>query len=97
MTRDLRFAIVPNGTPGLPKKISEGGHNGPSAATNNSVEKIATDTIEPPEAGTPGQAAFTQLPTGTEVTIVGDGFNGRTVSVRCKDHSYFVFARYRRA
>jgi hypothetical protein len=49
--------------------------------------------IEAAEGGKPRLAPLTHLPTGTEVTIIGDGFNGRTVKVRCNDCSYFVFLR----
>jgi hypothetical protein len=49
--------------------------------------------IEAVEGGTPQLAALTHLPTGTEATIVGEGFNSRTVKVCCNDCSYFVFLR----
>lgn len=35
--------------------------------------------------------AITQLPRGAELQISGDGFNERTIKVRCQDSFYFVF------
>ena len=34
---------------------------------------------------------ITQLPRGAELQISGEGFNDRTVKVRCHDSFYFVF------
>jgi hypothetical protein len=34
---------------------------------------------------------ITQLPQNARLEICGDGFNERTVKVRCKDSFYFVF------
>jgi hypothetical protein len=34
---------------------------------------------------------ITQLPQHAQLEICGDGFNERTVKVRCKDSFYFVF------
>ena len=31
------------------------------------------------------------LPNGASVTLIGGGFNDRTVKVRCNDNYYFVF------
>jgi hypothetical protein len=41
--------------------------------------------------GTAGRSPLKHLRAGTEVTIVGDGFNTRTVKVRCNDCSYYAF------
>ena len=53
-------------------------------------KNIVAIAIESPEDGTTRHVSLTQLPTGTEVTIVVEGFNGRTVKVHCNDRSYFV-------
>jgi len=58
-------------------------------------KNIAAMAVDEPDDGTVRHVSLTQLPTGTELTIVGDGFNGRTVTVCCNDRSYFVFLRYR--
>jgi hypothetical protein len=49
--------------------------------------------IDGPEEGTLRHISLTQLATGTELTIVGEGFNSRTVRACCNDRSYFVFLR----
>ena len=41
----------------------------------------------------PRNTSLTQLPTGTAVTIMGDGFNNRTVKVYCNGCLYFVYLR----
>jgi hypothetical protein len=38
-----------------------------------------------------GAGHIEQLPGGTEVTVVGEGYNHRTMRVQCKGRLYFVF------
>jgi hypothetical protein len=52
---------------------------------------IVAMAIECPEARAPQLSPLMHLPTGAEVTILGEGFNGRTVKVCCNGCSYFVF------
>jgi len=54
---------------------------------------IVAMALDSAEGGTPHSASFAQLPAGTEIRIVGVGFNNRTVRVCCHDRSYFVFWR----
>lgn len=54
-------------------------------------KNIAAIAIEGTEHGMPRYGLISQLPKGTELTILGTGFNHRTATVRCHDRSYFVF------
>lgn len=54
-------------------------------------KNIAAIVIEGSEQGRPRCVLIAQLPKGTQVEVVGDGFNNRTATVRCHDRSYFVF------
>ena len=56
-------------------------------------KNIVAMALDQLEDGTLRHVSLTALPTGTDVTIVGEGFNGRTVRVRCNDRSYFVFVQ----
>jgi hypothetical protein len=61
-----------------------------AAVLSKNIVAMALDELED---GTLRHVSLTALPTGTEVTIVGEGFNRRTVRVRCNDRSYFVFVQ----
>jgi hypothetical protein len=52
---------------------------------------ISAIAIEGTGRGRPQHGAITRIPTGTELRIVGDGFNQRTVRVECNGSAYFVF------
>jgi hypothetical protein len=52
---------------------------------------IAAIAIEGSEQGKPRYGLISHLPKGTELTLIGDGFNQGTATVRCNDQSYFVF------
>jgi hypothetical protein len=54
-------------------------------------KNIAAISIEGSENGKPRCGLISQLPKGTELTIVGAGFNHRTAKVCCHNRSYFVF------
>ena len=54
---------------------------------------IVAMALDSAESGTPHSTSFAQLPAGTEIRIVGAGFNDKTAKVRCHDRSYFVFWR----
>lgn len=54
-------------------------------------KNIAAIAIEGTEQGRPRYGLLSQLPKGTELTVVGNGFNHRTATVRCHDKAYFVF------
>jgi hypothetical protein len=54
-------------------------------------KNISAIAIEADDAGKARCGLIEELPCGVEVTIVGDGFNGRTVRVQYNDRSYFVF------
>jgi hypothetical protein len=54
-------------------------------------KNIAAMAVEAAEGGKPQYGPLGQLPRGTQVTVVGDGFNDRTVRVQCNDRLYFVF------
>ena len=56
-----------------------------------SKDIVAMAVERSPEGRTARHTGLTQLQTGTEVTIVGKGFNKNTVRVRCDDQSYFVY------
>jgi len=52
---------------------------------------ICAIRIEGTEHGEFQHGAIARLPSGTELKIVGDGFNHRTVRVECNESVYFVF------
>ena len=54
---------------------------------------IVAMAFDSTESGTPYHTCFAQLPAGTELRVVGAGFNDKTAKVRCRDRSYFVFWR----
>ena len=56
-------------------------------------KNIVAMSVESPESGRPQHSSLTQIPAGTQVTILGEGFNDRTVRVRYRDGSYFIFLR----
>lgn len=51
----------------------------------SAIPVLAADT------GAKELGTITQLPRGAELHISGEGFNDRTVKVRCQDSFYFVF------
>ncbi len=56
------------------------------------AKNIAAIQLLPPDgAGETRLGMITQLPTGAEVQICGEGFNERTVRVRWAGGYYFVF------
>jgi hypothetical protein len=82
------------GVPGNAEKPKEGGAS--VSLFQHAVvlsKNIVAMAVDEPDDGTVRHVSLTQLPTGTELTIVGEGFNGRTVRVCCNDRSYFVFLR----
>ena len=56
-------------------------------------KNIVAMSIETPEGERPQPASLTQIAAGTQVTILGEGFNDRTLKVRYRDGSYFIFLR----
>lgn len=57
--------------------------------TRTLKQNIAAIPIrEEPE---PESGAFMQLPAGSKIEVHGDGFNDKTVKVRCRRELYFVF------
>jgi hypothetical protein len=52
---------------------------------------IVAIAIEGTEGTNPQHVAIARLSSGTEVRIVGDGFNHRTARVECNGSVYFVF------
>jgi hypothetical protein len=56
-------------------------------------KNISAIVVEVTEDGSPRCGSLQQLASGSQVTVVGDGFNARTVRVLCNDHSYFVFVQ----
>ena len=53
------------------------------------VKAIGAVQLEPAQAGRLG--SFCQLPAGSVLTTIGDGFNEQTVLVRCGEVFYIVF------
>jgi hypothetical protein len=57
------------------------------------LKKIAAIQLVPTGDGDGGArlGTISQLLPGTRLNVCGDGFNERTVKVRCEDGFYFVF------
>jgi hypothetical protein len=83
----LKRGLVPDNTEKQLKQRSV------SALQRSTIlqKNIVAMALESPEDGTAPHVSLTQLPSGAEVAIVGEGFNDRTVKVHCNDRSYFVF------
>lgn len=52
---------------------------------------ISALAIEADERGGRRRGLIEQLPTGTRLFPIGDGFNERTIKVQCHETFYFVF------
>ena len=52
---------------------------------------ISALAIEADEHGGQRYGLIEQLPNGASVMLIGDGFNDRTVKVRCNEKYYYVF------
>lgn len=52
---------------------------------------IAAIQVVPDSHGNSGLGTIAQLPQGAFVQVCGDGFNARTVKVRCQGQCYFIF------
>jgi hypothetical protein len=83
------------GVPGNDEKHADEGGGSVSLFQQAVVlsKNIVAMALDELEDGTLRHVSLTALPTGTDVTIVGEGFNRRTVRVRCNDRSYFVFVQ----
>ena len=56
------------------------------------MKNIAAIQVLPADSGDgPRLGMITQLPSGAELTVCGEGFNERTVRVRWAEGYYFVF------
>lgn len=54
-------------------------------------KNISALAVEADERGRQRCGLIEQLPTGSSVMLIGDGFNDRTVKVQCNGRCYFVF------
>jgi hypothetical protein len=54
-------------------------------------KSIAAIRALPPRAQATRKGGISKLPKGAQVQIWAEGFNERTVKVKCKDLFYFVF------
>jgi hypothetical protein len=72
----------------LSKKIAAIQTTFNSVNASYKIDAIQT-TVYPPEARHLGLVV--QLPSRVKLTLLGKGFNGRTVKVRCCEAAYFVF------
>jgi hypothetical protein len=54
-------------------------------------KNIAAIQLQHTEDGEERLGVISQLPRDAHLRVCGDGFNSRTVKVRCLGHYYFVF------
>ena len=76
------------------KKVAHIDFRAPLMLYSNPItlsKNIAAIAIEGTEQGRPRCGLIAQLPKGTQLEIVGEGFNNRTAMVRYHDRAYFVF------
>jgi hypothetical protein len=55
------------------------------------TDQISAFEIAYSEDGAERLGLICRLPAGAELEVCGDGFNHRTLKVRCGEQSYFVF------
>jgi hypothetical protein len=63
----------------------------PAADRITLAKPIVGLQLEATRDGVYRMGLLSQLPTGAELLICGEGFNERTAKVRCHEHYYFVF------